>query len=93
MIEDGEVFLSPTNTHVYNWGQRNPATKKHLASYNFKIPGGGKIRAEVTVRKYWIDIPFTVYLSSKVSHQEVTTLGRFTGGITKDVHVTYKPAL
>ena len=84
IITDGKFTVSAPETNT--WGQRTEFTTQYKATYTIKLAPRETRRGVVIVNKGMVDVPYTMFLSSKRDPSvKVQTTGVWHGVSTWDL--------
>jgi hypothetical protein len=72
----------------WKFGEQNSFTTSYVASFPVKAEAGKTVRAVSTVNRGELEVPYTIYMSSKSTGTKVETKGKWRGVSTWDLRHT-----
>lgn len=84
-----KVEASSTNT--WTWGQTTSYTTQYTANFPVKAGPHKSVRASSVVNQGTLDVPYTMYLSSRSGGVKVQTTGTWRGVSSWDLRHTISP--
>ncbi|OBZ73067.1 hypothetical protein A0H81_07245 [Grifola frondosa] len=85
---EAELRIDTSFTNDWRFGQSNEFSKSYTASFPVRAGPHMTVRAVSTVNKGELEVPYTIFLSSKSSGVKVETKGRWRGVSTWDLRHT-----
>ncbi len=90
-VADGKFSIESSNTNTWTWGESTTYTIQFTATFPVKAGPHESIRATAVVNQGTLDVPYTLYWSSKSSGVKVETKGIWHGVSAWDLRYTVAP--
>ncbi|KAG8985086.1 hypothetical protein FRB94_012017 [Tulasnella sp. JGI-2019a] len=84
IVAGAELSVSTSLSNKWKWGEQNSFSKSYTATFLVKAGPHQTVRAVSTVNKGDIEVPYTIYLSSKGTGAKTETKGVWRGVSTWD---------
>ncbi|KAJ3485529.1 hypothetical protein NLI96_g4885 [Meripilus lineatus] len=88
LIAETEFTVEASSTNQWTWGEQTSFSKSYTATFPVKAGPHETVRAVSTVNKGELEVPFTMYLSSKSTGTKTETKGIWRGVSTWDLRHT-----
>jgi len=79
LVAESKLTVEASTTHNWTWGKTTEYTTQYTATFPVKASPQKSVRASSVVNQGTLDVPFTMYLSSKSSGVKVQTSGTWRG--------------
>jgi len=91
VIADAKFSLSASTSNTWTWGKTTEYTIQYTATFPVMAGPHKSVRASSVVNQGTLDVPYTMYLSSKSSGVKVQTSGTWQGVSSWDIRYTITP--
>ena len=88
MIAEGKFSVSASTTNTWTWGKTTEYGIQYTATFPLKAGPHKTVRATSVVNQGTLDVPYTIYMSSKSSGVKVETSGTWRGVSSWDLRHT-----
>ena len=88
LVAEAKLTVEASNSHTWTWGKTTEFNTQYTATFPVKAGPQKSVRATSMVNQGMLDVPYTMYLSSKSSGVKVQTSGTWRGVSSWDLRHT-----